>query len=112
MERVIPIAEQFQHFLQEVKEGFWADLYGKTKLLWKGFWEEQSRRERDRFFGRRTTSGRAQGPRGAVSLSQVSLPPLPHRYRTRTTCRCILDWKKAPPKTKVASGQCACLPQS
>jgi putative transposase len=51
MGRVIPITEQFQHFLQEVKEGFWGDLYGKTKLLWKGFWEEQSRRERDRFLG-------------------------------------------------------------
>ena len=51
MGRVIPITEQFQHFLEEVKEGFWGDLYGKTKLLWKGFWEEQSRRERDRFLG-------------------------------------------------------------
>ena len=51
MGRVIPITEQFQHFLEEVKEGFWGDLYGKTKLLWKGFWEEESRRERDRFLG-------------------------------------------------------------
>jgi putative transposase len=51
MGRVIPITEQFQHFLEEVREGFWGDLYGKTKLLWKGFWEEQSRRERDRFLG-------------------------------------------------------------
>ena len=51
MGRVIPITEQFQHFLEEVKEGFWGDLYGKTKLLWQGFWEEQSRRERDRFLG-------------------------------------------------------------
>jgi len=30
-------------FLEEVKESFWGDLYGKTKLLWKGFWEEQPR---------------------------------------------------------------------
>ncbi len=30
---------------------FLGDLYGKTKLLWKGFWEEQSRRERDRYLG-------------------------------------------------------------
>jgi putative transposase len=51
MGRVIPITEQFQHFLEEVKESFWGDLYGKTKLLWKGFWEEQSRRERDRYLG-------------------------------------------------------------
>ena len=40
-----------QHFLEEVKESFWGDLYGKTKVLWKGFWEEQSRRERDRYLG-------------------------------------------------------------
>ena len=51
MRRVIPITEQFQHFLEEVKESFWGDLYGKTKVLWKGFWEEQSRRERDRYLG-------------------------------------------------------------
>jgi len=51
MGRVIPITEQFQHFLAEVKESFWGDLYGKTKLLWKGFWEEQSQRERDRYLG-------------------------------------------------------------
>jgi len=51
MGRVIPITDQFQHFLKEVKESFWGDLYGKTKLLWKGFWEEQSRRERDRYLG-------------------------------------------------------------
>ena len=49
MGRVIPITEQFQHFLEDVRESFWGDLYGKTKLLWKGFWEEQSRRERDRY---------------------------------------------------------------
>jgi len=49
MGRVIPITEQFQHFLEDVKESFWGDLYGKTKLLWKEFWEEQSRRERDRY---------------------------------------------------------------
>ena len=49
MGRAIPITEQFQHFLEDVKESFWGDLYGKTKLLWKEFWEEQSRRERDRY---------------------------------------------------------------
>lgn len=51
MGRVIPITEQFQHFLAEVKESFWGDVYGQTKLLWKRFWEEQSRRERDRCLG-------------------------------------------------------------
>jgi putative transposase len=49
MARVIPITEQFQHFVREVKESFWGDLYGKTKLAWKELFEEQSRVERDRY---------------------------------------------------------------
>ncbi len=51
MGKVIPITEQFQHFLRDVKESFWGDLYGKTKLAWKQFFEEVSRQERDRYLG-------------------------------------------------------------
>jgi len=51
MAKVTPITEQFQHFLAEVKESFWGDLYGKTKLAWKQFLEEVSRRERDLYLG-------------------------------------------------------------
>jgi putative transposase len=51
MGRVIPITEQFQHFVEDVKESFWGDLYGKTKLAWKQFLEEASRKERDRYLG-------------------------------------------------------------
>lgn len=51
MRKVTPITEQFQHYLQEVRESFWGDLYGQTRLAWKAFWEEQSRRERDRYCG-------------------------------------------------------------
>lgn len=51
MRRVIPITEQFQHFVEDVKESFWGDLYGKTKLAWKQFLEEASRKERDRYLG-------------------------------------------------------------
>jgi putative transposase len=49
MRRVIPITEQFQHFMADRKENFWGDLYGKTKLAWKGLLEEASRAERDRY---------------------------------------------------------------
>lgn len=35
----------------EVKESFSGNLYGRTKLAWKEFFEEQSRRERDRYLG-------------------------------------------------------------
>ena len=49
MARVIRVTEQFQHFVREVKESFWGDLYGQTKLAWKKFFEEESRKERARF---------------------------------------------------------------
>jgi putative transposase len=49
MARVTPITEQFQHFVEDVKESFWGDLYGKTKLAWKRVLEEVSRQERDRY---------------------------------------------------------------
>ena len=37
MAKIIPISEHFQHFLAEVKESFWGDLYGQTKLAWQRF---------------------------------------------------------------------------
>ena len=46
MAKVTPITEQFQHFVRDMKEGFWGDLYGKTRLVWERFWEEESRRAR------------------------------------------------------------------
>jgi len=51
MGKVTPITELFQHFVEEVKESFWGDLYGKTRLAWKQFWEEESIRERERYVG-------------------------------------------------------------
>ena len=51
MSGVIPITEQYQHFVEEVKENFWGDLYARTKQFWKQFCEEQSGRERDRYLG-------------------------------------------------------------
>jgi len=51
MAKITPIrvTEQFEHFLQELKESFWGDLYGKTREAWKKFWEAQSERERDSY---------------------------------------------------------------
>jgi len=31
MAKVTPITEHFQHFLEEMKESFWGDVYGQTK---------------------------------------------------------------------------------
>jgi putative transposase len=49
MAKVTPITEHFQHFLADVKDGFWGDLYGKTQVAWKEFLDGQSLRERDRW---------------------------------------------------------------
>jgi putative transposase len=51
MAKIIPITEHFQHFLRDMKESFWGDVYGQTKLAWQGFLELESQRERDRFSG-------------------------------------------------------------
>ncbi len=51
MAKVTSITEHFQHFVKESKESFWGDLYGKTQLAWKGFFDLQSERERDRYSG-------------------------------------------------------------
>jgi len=62
MAKVTPISEHFQHFLADMKQTFWGDLYGQTKLAWQGFFELQSERQRDRFavreaYGRRRHRG-------------------------------------------------------
>jgi len=51
MRRVVPITEQFQHFVAEVKESFWGDVYGRTRLFWQKFLDTESMRERDRYLG-------------------------------------------------------------
>ena len=48
MAKIIPITEHYQHFLAEMTESFWGDLYGEAKRLWKERLEADSRRERDR----------------------------------------------------------------
>ena len=49
MAKIIPITEHYQHFLAEMKESFWGDVYGGSKLAWKRLLEEDSRWERDRY---------------------------------------------------------------
>jgi hypothetical protein len=48
-QRTIGMTEQFEHFVRELKESFWCDLYGQTRLAWKKFWEAESIRERDSY---------------------------------------------------------------
>jgi putative transposase len=49
MAKIIPITEHYQHFLAEMKESFWGDLYGRTRQVWKEQLEAESRRQRDRY---------------------------------------------------------------
>jgi len=35
MAKMVPITEHFQHFLAEMKEGLWGDVYGETKVAGK-----------------------------------------------------------------------------
>lgn len=49
MAKIIPITEHYQHFLEEMKESFWGDVYGQTRQLWKERLEADSRRQRDRY---------------------------------------------------------------
>ncbi len=51
MRRVIPITEQFQHFVAELKESFWGDVYGRTRRFWQDYLEGQAAEERDRYLG-------------------------------------------------------------
>jgi hypothetical protein len=39
MAKVTPISEHFQHFLAEMKEMFWGDLYGQTRQAWQRFFQ-------------------------------------------------------------------------
>lgn len=49
MAKITPITEHFQHFLADLKESFWGDVYGATKVAWKNFLEQESLRQRDRW---------------------------------------------------------------
>src|SRR3954454_21962797 len=43
----IRITGQFQHFVADLQDSFWGDLYGRTRLAWKQLWEAQSARVLD-----------------------------------------------------------------
>jgi putative transposase len=49
MTKIVSITEHFQHFLSDLKESFWGDLEGRTKLAWKHLFETESERLRDRY---------------------------------------------------------------
>ncbi len=69
MAKVTPISEHFQHFLAEMKETLWGDLYGQTKLAWQRFFELQLERQRDRFSGAGAMNGGVAGAESIVTAT-------------------------------------------
>ncbi len=49
MAKVIPITEQFQHFVNELGESFWGDLQGEVQRAAKKLFDLLSQRQRDRY---------------------------------------------------------------
>ena len=51
MAKITPlrVTEEFEHFVRDLRESFWGDVYGQTRLAWKRFWEAESMRERDSY---------------------------------------------------------------
>jgi hypothetical protein len=74
MAKIIPITEHYQHFLEEMKESFWGDVYGETKLAWKRLLEADSERQRDRYAVRIAMSGGRTGgsPIATAIMSAIS----------------------------------------
>jgi len=49
MQKLAPVTEQFQHFVEQVKESFWGDVYDKGKQAVKELLEVDSERQRQRY---------------------------------------------------------------
>ena len=80
MAKITPITEHFQHFLVDLKESFWGDLYDQTKQAWKQFLEAESERMRDLYSG----WGSVPGQCGAASR-------LPQRLLQTRFCHSLRD---------------------
>jgi hypothetical protein len=89
MTKIVSIDEHFQHFLADMKESFWGDLEGKTKLgLEASFLEAESERMRDRYL---LLDSHERGPRQPSQLSQRLLreglcDPLRHHPAAHRPC--------------------------
>ena len=47
--KLAPVTEQFQHFVQQMQESFWGDVYDKGKQAVKELLEADSERQRQRY---------------------------------------------------------------
>jgi hypothetical protein len=53
--------------MAELKESFWGDMYGRTRLFWQEFLQEEPAKERDRYLGLK------EYERAYLSVDAVSL---------------------------------------
>jgi hypothetical protein len=49
MTKGTPTTEQFQHFVSNIRESFWGDVNGSTRLAWQKFWGSRLGAATDRF---------------------------------------------------------------
>jgi len=49
MKKLTPVTEQFQHFVEQIKESFWGEVYDKGKQAVKELLEVDSERQRQRY---------------------------------------------------------------
>jgi len=49
--KLAPVSEQFQHFVKDLQESFWGDVYGKTRQAWKQMLEQDSEQAMARYLG-------------------------------------------------------------
>ena len=49
MKKLTPVTEQFQHFVEQVKESFWGDVFTRGKQAVKELLEVDSERQRQRY---------------------------------------------------------------
>ena len=63
MAKVTPIrmTEQFEHFLEDLKDSFWGDVCGKTRLCLKRWLEQDSLDQRDQYM-RQEPGESSEGP--------------------------------------------------
>jgi hypothetical protein len=50
--KLAPVTEQFQHFVQQLQESFWGDVYDKSKQAVKELLEADSERHRQQYLMR------------------------------------------------------------
>ena len=70
MAKIIPITVHYPHFLAEMKESFWGDVHGETRLARKRLLEADSERQRDRYAVREVyRGGRTAGSHTATATT-------------------------------------------